>query len=995
MTPVRCVALLFTSLLLATSLSAQESLGLRSISGGRGEVILGEGGLVGSPVMPVVGSLGATAAWVDLNGDGFDDYVFGAPDEPGVPSIAELIDAGHVYVIFGSADAGAAGSDPDLDLVSLAVGEGVDFRGRVDDLAGSALACAGDVDGDGFDDLLIGAPGFNQPGRPGSGSAYVLWGAMDWPSQDVDQSLKSLLDTGRATRFVGARTFGQAGAAVGGNVDVDADGLSDLVIGAPLDSTNGLMQNGSASIVYGNPAFKGAGVVDLATLGAGEITEVEGATDFQFLGSAVVGLGRFDPVLPGTGGAEDLVDGDDVALGAPGTLVPGGLFGGAVYVVRGQVSGPLAESLDASDFSGGDSAGHTYLGRATGDQAGAMLHSAGDLFGDDGFVELVIGAPFDDGPGRPDTGVHYIVPGRLNGANPTGFDLGNVGPGDGLSAIRIFGAGTQDGVRGVFASGVGDFDLDGEPDLAVGFPAASVLVNGSVITEGGFASYLSGAALDPSTQHTIDLAGSLAGIELLRLYGEALGAHGGSSLAAGDANDDGVMDLLIGASGAPSDPSPLDPTGLAFSKTGRGQVIFGPFITVTDVSPSSSWFEGPSVFVTVTGSATDLLVTFDGVAGTILGVTGSDPYTIEVAVPSPLFPGDGDSVDVAVVAGGAALALPDAFTYIPFSTVTGPEPSVVTPNLDMAFTGLAVSSPENMFVTVGGVGATVSESDPLAGTFSVTTPEGLAQNIPLDIEFTTSNGSGSLPDAVTVQAFVVSAVSPNTGPQAAGINVPNGTPGFSYFGEPDYPVEVTVATTSGSAPPETVVEFGNAVVGFEVAEVTGIVGEIVTVNLPYHLLGPSDVAVDVRVTTDEGVVSLVDGFTYEASDFQTIRDTENAGFGGVPELIAAGDYRPNGQALILMKGWPAAEAQFAVGFMGFDLFDPLAPFFGGLLGPMPAVIINVIVVGQDEVALQLNHSPTLGPEGLQIWTQLVVQENNGVIDDWSHSAMLLFTVGPE
>ena len=202
-------------------------------------------------------------------------------------------------------------------------------------------------------------------------------------------------------------------------------------------------------------------------------------------------------------------------------------LGGAVYVVRGQVSGPLAESLDASDFSGGDSAGHTYLGRATGDQAGAMLHSAGDLFGDDGFVELVIGAPFDDGPGRPDTGVHYIVPGRLNGANPTGFDLGNVGPGDGLSAIRIFGAGTQDGVRGVFASGVGDFDLDGEPDLAVGFPAASVLVNGSVITEGGFASYLSGAALDPSTQHTIDLAGSLAGIELLRLYGEALGAHGG------------------------------------------------------------------------------------------------------------------------------------------------------------------------------------------------------------------------------------------------------------------------------------------------------------------------------------------------------------------------------------------------------------------------------------------------------------------------------------
>jgi hypothetical protein len=376
-------------------------------------------------------------------------------------------------------------------------------------------------------------------------------------------------------------------------------------------------------------------------------------------------------------------------------------------------------------------------------------------------------------------------------------------------------------------------------------------------------------------------------------------------------------------------------------------------------------------------------------------VTGSDPYVIEVAVPSPLLPGSGDTVDVAVVVGGAVLALPNAFTYIPFSIETGPDPTIVTSNLDMAFTALAASSPEDMFVTVGGLEATVSMSDPLAGTLSVTTPEGLTQNVPLDIEFTTSNGSVLLLDAVSVQAFVVSTVSPDMGPQDAGINVPDGTPGFSYFGEPDYPVEVTVETNFGSAPPETVVEFGNDVIGFEVAEVTGIVGEVVTVNLPYHLLGPSDVTVDVRVTTNEGVVSLVDGFTYEASDFQTIRETENAGFGGIPEFLAAGDYRPNGQALILMKGWPVAEAQFAVAFMGFDLFDPLAPFFGGLLGPMPVVTRYVPIVGQDEVAFQLNHLPTLGPEGLQIWTQLLIQENNGAINDWSHSAMLLFTVGPE
>ncbi len=974
---------------------AQSDLALRSLPGGRGEVLLGEGGLVGNPPTGIVGSLGASAAWVDLDGDGFDDYVFGAPDQPANPLTGIVNDAGHLYVLFGDSSLGDLGSDPDRDLVTLALGEGLDLRGRVGDFAGTCLASAGDVDGDGFEDLLIGAPGFDQPGRPGSGSAYVLWGAADWPAQAVDLSLNDLILTGRATRFIGARGLSKAGTSVGGGVDLDADGRDDLLIGAPLDSTGSLQQNGTVSVVYGDASYKGAGMVDLASLVAGQITVVEGEMNFQLLGTAVAGLGRFDPVLPGTGGAEDLVDGDDVALGAPGTLLRGGLFTGAVYVLRGQTSGPLAASLDTSAFSGGDSAGHVYLGGDTGDQAGSFVWSAGDLYGGDGFVELVIGAPFDDGPGRPDTGVYTLVPGRLSGTNPAGFNLGDVGAGDGLMAVQILGAASQDGTAGLSAAGVGDFDGDGSPDLALGFPASSQSIGGVVTFNAGYASYLSGAQLDPNSVHTVDMDGNLTGIELLRVHAESTNARGGSSLAAGDANGDGYLDLLVGAAGAASDPSPQDPTGMAFTNTGRGHVVFGPLTVIIGSSPSASFFEGPSVFITLFGSAVGVSVDFDGVPAATLGVTGDDPIVIEVAVPAPMSPGAAETVDIHLNTGGGVATLANAFTYQAFSIGSGPTPNLVIPGVEMNFTGTAVSSPGDMQVTVGGQPATVSMSDPVAGTLSIVAPVGVPNLVPLDIEFTTSNGQASLVGAVTYDVFGIGSITPSSGRQDVGINVPMGTPGFSYFGEPDLPVQVTLITSSGLAPLDTTIEFGSDTMGYQTAEVTDISGDTVTVNLPYWLLGDVSVPVDVRVTNSEGQLSVTDGFTYLPSDFLSDSSTENPGFGDAPELVAAGDYRPNGKALILLRGWPAAETEFGVAVMGLDLFDPFAPFFGGLLAPMPKLVLMLPLGGLPDFAIQLNHSPTLGPEGLKVWAQFVVQESNGPTTTWSHSNLLEFTVGPE
>ena len=535
---------LMAAAVLAGGLTAQAVVDLREIPTGRGSVLLGEPAVTGTPRSAVAGELGASCTFVDLNGDGFDEYVVGAPTLSGVPVGGVANNTGHVYIRFGDAEAGAPGSEPDEDLAALTPGQGLNIRGRVGDMAGASLAAAGDVDGDGFQDLIIGAPGHNAPGRTDSGAFYVLFGAADLATLGPLLSLVDLGAAGRARLFFGPRAFGEVGTSVAGDVDVDNDGFDDLVAGAPLDSTGGLSQNGAAYVVYGDATLKAVGDVDMATLGAGSLTEVRGTEDFQLLGSSVAGLGNYDPVLPGLGGLEDLAAGDDVALGAPGTLENGNLFTGAVFVLRGQTSGALPVLLDVDAFVGGDSPGLEIVGDQPGDQAGSFVANGGDLFGNDGFNELVIGAPLSDGPGKLDCGAFYLVPGRFGGVNPEPFDLSDIGPFDPRPAIQIWGAVTLDGRDGLSASQVGDFDTDGFLDLAVAFPGATVPDGVNFMPEAGIVIVIGSLVLDPTQVHTIDLGTQLPFAQIFRLEGDVTGARGGTSLAVGDLNGDGKPEII-------------------------------------------------------------------------------------------------------------------------------------------------------------------------------------------------------------------------------------------------------------------------------------------------------------------------------------------------------------------------------------------------------------------------------------------------------------------
>jgi len=989
--PVCAPRALLAVCLLAAALPAQTTVGLKALPTGRGSVLLGEPAITSS-LSVVAGRLGSSCAFADLDGDGLDDYIVGAPQLSSVPVGGPDTDAGHVYVLFGSSQLGFPGSNPQVDFAALGLGVGLDLRGAAGDLLGSSLAAAGDVDGDGREDLLIGAPGYDAPGRVDAGAAYLLFGAANLRTLGPDVLLVDLVAAGRARRLVGPRAFAALGSAAGGGgLDADNDGLHDVGLGAPLDSSGGKAQNGSAFVVFGDPSLKAAGNLELSSLGPGRLCEVRGSTDFELLGSSVAGLGRFDPVLPGLGGSQDLLVGDDIALGAPGRVVDGGLFTGAAYVLRGQASGNLPVLLESNAFVGGDSVGLAYTGDLPGDRAGGFVGSLGDLFGADGFVELGIGAPASNASGKPDAGAMYLIPGRFQGSNPQGFDLALIGPNDGRAAIQVYGATTLNGVDGVVACSLGDFDGDERPDLALAFPAATVLAGVNPMPRAGLVHVLTGSALDPVVLDTIDLAQHLSFVQSFRLEGDATSAQGGFALAAGDVNGDGNLDLGIGAPGAPSNPTILDPTHVSHLSTGRGQLLYGPLSRVQSITPTSSHFDGPTVRLTIYQLIQGgLSVSFGGVPATAAaGQTGS-PGFLDLVVPAPLNPGAGETVDIALSTDNGSVVLPDAFTYEPLSITSGPQPTQALPDVELSFTGTGISSLGDMSVTVNGVPATVSASDPIAGSFRILAPGGQPPLVPLDVLIENSNGSVLLPGALSYQPFVVASVSPTSGSQASGIEVPPSS-GFSFLGEAPSPVDVTLITSTGTAPADSIVEFGTDALGYELATVTAINGDVISVELPDFLLGPAAVPVDVRVTNSFGSVSLPGAFTYLAGDWRSITTTEKAGFGSIPECLGVGAFVPGGTALLVFQGHQLPETEFGVAFAGFALNNPFVPFFGGLLGPVPSQI-RILPLQAPQFAFQLLLPPGLSPEGGHLYVQLVTQESDGLLTEWAHSAVLEGTI---
>jgi hypothetical protein len=183
----------------------------------------------------VVGSAG------DFNGDGIADVVIGARDASPNGNLA-----GSTWVVFGHVGAFPA----TLGLATLDGGDGLRIDGAAAyDLSGFAAGSAGDFNGDGIDDLLIGAPGAGPNGNY-SGSSYVVYGSAE-PLPAVLEL--GLLGADNGLRIDGAAGDDQSGSAVAAAGDVNGDGGDDLLIGAPAAAPNGT-SSGASYVVFGTPA---------------------------------------------------------------------------------------------------------------------------------------------------------------------------------------------------------------------------------------------------------------------------------------------------------------------------------------------------------------------------------------------------------------------------------------------------------------------------------------------------------------------------------------------------------------------------------------------------------------------------------------------------------------------------------------------------------------------------------------------------------------------
>ncbi len=383
------------------------------------------------PSYPLIGTVpdGAFGSSVsgagDVNNDGYDDFIIGTP---GDNTVAYNAGAAFVYSGYDGAVLHALYGQSDFDWF------------------GNSVSAAGDVNNDGFDDLVVGAPQISTfPAQAGLIRVFSgLNGAVIYTVHGVSND----------------EYFGWSVAGAG---DVNNDGFDDVIAGA-YEALDGNGQSVGAARVYSG---------------------VDGALLYQFYGDAATDL--FGRTVDGAGDVNN--DGfDDLIVGASNS----------------DIDGPDAGL--ARVFSGANGTVlHEWTGGNFGDQLGFSVAAAGDV-NNDGYADLIIGAPFDDN---------------------NGFESGSARVFSGLTGaiLYTFSGETTNIFFGRAVAGAGDVNADGFDDLLVAAPFDEI--NGLI---SGSAYIFSGAT----------------GAILMTYHGNNPGDFFGASVGgAGDVNGDGLADFII------------------------------------------------------------------------------------------------------------------------------------------------------------------------------------------------------------------------------------------------------------------------------------------------------------------------------------------------------------------------------------------------------------------------------------------------------------------
>ena len=216
----------------------------------------------------------------DINGDHIDDIILGYEGDG-------FYQAGSSYVIFGKSSFASHTIKLDAGTLNGTNGfwlQGIDGINGKDNL-GSSFSGAGDVNGDGYDDLIVGArEGGNNPTN--GGSSYVVFGKASGFNAKLEMNL---LDGTNGFRLDGVSAFDFAGHSVSNAGDVNGDGFADILIGAPGTDING-DNSGSSYVVFGKASGFGA-VVDLGSLNGSNGFAINGLDGNDQLGKSVSNAG--------------------------------------------------------------------------------------------------------------------------------------------------------------------------------------------------------------------------------------------------------------------------------------------------------------------------------------------------------------------------------------------------------------------------------------------------------------------------------------------------------------------------------------------------------------------------------------------------------------------------------------------------------------------------------------------------------------------------------
>ena len=418
----------------------------------------------------------------DVNGDGYDDILISAPYRNG--------NIGEVYLIFGN----ASGWSLDMNLANANasyIGEG----GSNSNLM--IVSGAGDVNGDGYDDFLIGVPLNKEGGKDslgwGAGQAYLILGKATGWSMDTDLGNVD-------ASFIGEEGGDNAGRSVSCAGDVNGDGYDDILIGAWWSSEGGGWHSGQAYLIFGKPTGW-----SMDTNLSNSDASFLGFERTEYFGDEVSSAGDVNG------------DGyDDILIGA---FHEGSGKRGQTYLYLGRSSG---WSMDMKKSS----ANASFYGGEIQDYSGYSVSGAGDVNGD-GYDDFLISAHWND-TGGLNAGQAYLFLGKAAGwsgsTDLSDADASFVGKGE----RKHFGG---------FLSGAGDVNGDGYDDIVIGAGGNDVILSNAdqayliLGKSSGWAMGTNLTELDASfnCEYSSDFD---------RCYVSG----------AGDVNGDGYNDILIGAS---------------------------------------------------------------------------------------------------------------------------------------------------------------------------------------------------------------------------------------------------------------------------------------------------------------------------------------------------------------------------------------------------------------------------------------------------------------